>query len=437
MDYYHKRLGQSDDALTFLERRGLRDEELIQRLRLGVADRTLGYRLPSRNSTAGAELRARLQTLGILRSSGHEHLAGSLVVPIVDPTGKVVDLYGRKVSSKLRGGTAKHLTLGFIRTASWILDPTADDDAVVITTSVLDGLTWWSVGSRRVLIVPTMMLTDEEVSTLLDGQDVARAVFAYPRNQEDQEAVQVVSELLTGRGMSVFKIVFPEGQDANDLHVQGRDLTELLRNAEWIASPPSPRSSPPPTTVVKNAGDHQKWSLSPVTRSSSCRVIAGGGCGAFLGIPALKTCGVNVMVTNDVGLHVDTFDLYSHRYRSGFVKEAASELGVDQKVIKADLGRLLLHLEELQDKAFQEQEGTKNEPPTMSPTQEAAALDLLRDPNLMTRIADDLTNVGLVGEAANKLIVYLAATSRLLQDHSRSSSSPPPEAASPPCSMAS
>jgi len=32
----------------------------------------------------GAELRGRLQALGILRPSGHEHFAGSLVVPVLD-----------------------------------------------------------------------------------------------------------------------------------------------------------------------------------------------------------------------------------------------------------------------------------------------------------------------------------------------------------------
>ena len=56
------------------------------------------YRLPAQESQAGAEMRGRLQKLGILRETGHEHFNGSLVVPVFDRTGQVVEMYGRKIS---------------------------------------------------------------------------------------------------------------------------------------------------------------------------------------------------------------------------------------------------------------------------------------------------------------------------------------------------
>jgi hypothetical protein len=49
--------------------------------------------------------------VGVMRASGHEHLAGSLVVPICDGEGRVVQLYGRKILDNLRTGTPKHLYL--------------------------------------------------------------------------------------------------------------------------------------------------------------------------------------------------------------------------------------------------------------------------------------------------------------------------------------
>ena len=49
------------EALGYLERRGLVHPELIERFRLGYANRTLGYRLPAKNRQAGAEIRGRLQ----------------------------------------------------------------------------------------------------------------------------------------------------------------------------------------------------------------------------------------------------------------------------------------------------------------------------------------------------------------------------------------
>lgn len=111
-DYYHETLKQSPEALEYLSSRGLGDAELIDRFKLGYANRTLAYRLPEKNRKAGAEIRGKLQEVGILRDSGHEHLNGSVVVPIFDNEGNVCELYGRKIlGARLRKGTAQHLYL--------------------------------------------------------------------------------------------------------------------------------------------------------------------------------------------------------------------------------------------------------------------------------------------------------------------------------------
>jgi len=65
VSYYHATLKDSPEGLGYLEGRGLRSAELVERFRLGFANRTLGYRLPQKNRQAGAELRGRLQALGV------------------------------------------------------------------------------------------------------------------------------------------------------------------------------------------------------------------------------------------------------------------------------------------------------------------------------------------------------------------------------------
>lgn len=65
--------------------------------RLGCADRGLGYRLPNAQTKDGAALRSRLRTLGVLRSSGHEHFRGCLTIPVLDAEGRVGEVYGRRV----------------------------------------------------------------------------------------------------------------------------------------------------------------------------------------------------------------------------------------------------------------------------------------------------------------------------------------------------
>jgi len=109
INYYHETLKQPSDALAYLDRRGLNHPELIGTFRLGFANRTLGYRLPAKNRKAGAALRGQLQAIGLLRTSGHEHSNGSLVVPVITLTGEITEVHGSKIEENLRKGTAYHL----------------------------------------------------------------------------------------------------------------------------------------------------------------------------------------------------------------------------------------------------------------------------------------------------------------------------------------
>src|SRR5690606_13978675 len=82
IEFYHQTLKTSPEALQYLDSRGIGNMELIERFKLGYANRTLAYRLAPKQYKAGADLRSALQRVGILRDSGHEHLNGSIVVPL-------------------------------------------------------------------------------------------------------------------------------------------------------------------------------------------------------------------------------------------------------------------------------------------------------------------------------------------------------------------
>jgi hypothetical protein len=100
VEFYHETLKASPEALRYLESRGLTHPEMIGHFKLGFASRKLGLALPDKNRKEGAELRGRLQRLGILRAeSGHEHMNGSVVFPILNLEGNVLGMYGRKITS--------------------------------------------------------------------------------------------------------------------------------------------------------------------------------------------------------------------------------------------------------------------------------------------------------------------------------------------------
>jgi len=124
---------------------------------------------------------------------------------------------------------------------------------------------------------------------------------------------------------------------------------------------------------------------------------------------------VNLLVERRELVHVDTLDLYVARQRKMFIKEAAAELYCDEAVIKQDVGKLLLSLESLQEQLIRESAGRcEPEVPAMTDQQRSEALQLLEDPHLPRRILEDYEACGLVGERVNKLMCYLACTSRLL-----------------------
>jgi hypothetical protein len=128
---------------------------------------------------------------------------------------------------------------------------------------------------------------------------------------------------------------------------------------------------------------------------------------------------INVLVSGTTphgasAFHVDTFDLYSARQRGAFTKQAGEELGIKEEVVRHDLGQVLLKLEELQDEQIKEALRPKEQAVTLSAEDQAAAMELLRDPRLLERIVEDFARCGMVGEETNKLVGYLGVVSRHL-----------------------
>lgn len=125
---------------------------------------------------------------------------------------------------------------------------------------------------------------------------------------------------------------------------------------------------------------------------------------------------ITLRVSTGEHLHLDTLDLYQARARYAFAKGTALALGVAEEVIAGDLSALVLALEPLQEQAIRGalKPDEASEAPALSEADEAAGLALLRDPGLVERIIADVEAIGVVGEASNALVGYLACVSRLL-----------------------
>jgi hypothetical protein len=125
---------------------------------------------------------------------------------------------------------------------------------------------------------------------------------------------------------------------------------------------------------------------------------------------------VNILVSIRDKFHVDTLDLYSARQRAIFIKQAGTELEINEEVIKKDLGKVLLKLEELQDEQIKQALKPKKKEIVISEKEKQEAIALLKAPDLLERILRDFDKCGVVGEQTNKLMGYLAAVSRKLDN---------------------
>jgi hypothetical protein len=129
---------------------------------------------------------------------------------------------------------------------------------------------------------------------------------------------------------------------------------------------------------------------------------------------------VNVRVTvgaDNAAFHVETLDLYSPRSRRMFANRAARLCGCGIDDIDSDLSELLVAVDKTQRASLEAVAATpKTEVPKMSDDERAEALALLRDPNLMDRVATDMEALGYVGEDSNKKLGYLIAVSRKLDE---------------------
>jgi DNA primase len=427
INYYHQTLLASPAAIAYLDKRGLNHREAIEHFQLGYANRTLTYQLP--DGKPGRLLRERLERLGIFRVSGHEHLNGSLVVPVFDEQGQVVEAYGRKLRDDLREGTPLHLYLPGPHRGVWNFQSLQGAREVILCEALLDALTFWVAGFAHVTASYGVNGFTAEHLELLKRCGAERVLIAYDRDEAGDRAAERLAAQLTGAGLRCYRVQFPQELDANAYALEhppaAEHLGRLLRHAVFVgqgpastpreaplslaASPPaaSPEPPPPPPDVSVQLEGEDVW-LTLDDRRYRIRGLAQNTSPDLLK--------VNLLVRRGDQVHVDTLDLYAARPRASFVAQAAAELGLDAAILRKDLGTVLLRCEALQGAGLASAAAGTPAPVQMTAAEREAALALLKDPQLLDRILADFQRAGVVGEEANKLVGYLAALSRKLPE---------------------
>ena len=400
---------------------------LASTLEIGLSDRSLGLRIPSRELKAGRLLRERLVALGILRASGHEAFRGCVVVP-VRREGRVVALFARRLDRGSSIQWASGLPGGVF--TQCVAPSTAANDGstlCLVTTSMHDALAvlgalseggasafeanvtvlaparprGYAVKDLKEIAARTDALVvlgrggDELVDRLRDHGATTTSVgndlnLARTLTSSIEPGV-VLAELLGGERTSGARSVISTPIAP---FVETASVDPGIGPPEFVPAPPIRTMTPGRDEIYVQIGP-RRWRI----RGARARGNVEG-----------DRLSVALSVVDDTHgrFHLDTLDLYSARARSNFLDAVASELHVTRDVLIIEMGHVLHAAEVARD------EPRPDDAPLheMSAEERDEALTWLQGPDLLNRLANDLGGLGVVGERMNLMVCYLAALSR-------------------------
>lgn len=422
-DYYTQRLlaPETQAARDYLQSRGLDDPEQWKTFGIGFSDRTLGLRIPNNQRKDGAKMRERLQTLGIYRPTGREHLNGCITVPIRDGSGNIVQIYGRRIDPRAPK-EMRHLYLA--RPLAGIFNAAAlTSREIILTESILDALTFIRHGMEATTCTFGTANFTEEIFEAIRAAKIECVRLAFDADEAGDTATSQAAERLRAIGIDCHQIKFPWGMDANQYALeQGPEaLRQAVRNAAWIgtgnATPKGSNVHLAASPLAAKKEGFEPAALELITvgdfheAAFASRLYRVGGLDKNTSPESLK---ITLRVTCEGLMHVDSLDLYRDGDRRKFIDRAAEETDLTKDLLKRDLGKLLLLLEQHQEQRHHARHPEQSTTPALSPEEETEALQLLRSPDLLEKIAAAYDQAGITGEQTNLLSAYLAATSRKL-----------------------
>ncbi|ELP4023429.1 toprim domain-containing protein, partial [Escherichia coli] len=332
----------------------------------------------------------------------------------------------------LRKGTALHLYLPGAHGGVWNEQALIGSSTVILCESLIDAMSFWVAGFRNVTAAYGVNGFTGEMRAALLAHGVKQVLIAYDNDPAGNEAAVKLASSLAADGIATFRVLFPAGMDANgylcqvaepeqafsvllDGAVPMGDLADVASIAPQASAEPAHLTSlaadvaalptvsaPAPGVSVETLADGElmvalpgeRWTIRGVSRKPNA---------------AAMKVNAQVLDTESGVVFADGVDMMSARSRGGYARAAAAELGLAEGDLRRSLGKVLLALEH-----WQAAPEPANAAPEMTPEDREAALELLRDECLASRIASDMAACGVVGESTNLTAAYLAAVSRKL-----------------------
>jgi len=379
--WYHQTFQDDPKGREALGVRGLTDVSLFNDFRIGFCNGTLKETAPPRSG-----LRAMLKEAGVINAEGKEFFEGCLVFPWFEEGDECGGMWGLSLET----GEGKYLP-GFMEGA-YNFPAVKRSRSLILTDSILKALYLYQCGFTDVVA-----LWGKGHSAHGLTQDHLRLFQRYGTKQvvltfEGEEAAKKLREEEIG----VSFVALP------DFPAESKVIEEALRQAQ---------GKNPVAAEVLKAQEGKGYEATETGFS-----VQYGG--RRYEVKGVEKAGVKLKATlkayrktEPKRFYLDSVDLYSHRSRLLFSKGACGYFGEKEEAVQQDLGKLV----ELAE-SYIPKEAQAPKLPTMTDVETSEALALLKDPKLLERILSDFALCGLAGEEGNKIVGYLAAVSRKLDD---------------------
>jgi hypothetical protein len=385
-DFYHKALLRGRRGLRRLSELGLEDRHLIAGFRLGHCDGRLLKVMPSADPRREA-----LAALGLIDARGErpsERLLDHLVVPLADEDDGVLALWG--VSLR---GDRQTTVVPPDASALWNLKAAKLYPEVILCAGLLDALSLTRAGFPNVVGLATGRLSEEDAARL-KALGVRRvAVLA------ESEVIRRLRPRLARLELSAVMLGAGDSLNARLLRDGDARLVEFV-DARLKAAPVEQPTEPGEAGRTSRLAD-------------GLALAFGNRAYALRGIErTVRRLRATVRAEFRGRLHVDTLDLYNARARKLLAQDLCRLFEESADIIEADVGRIVAACEQ-----YRPGEPGESAPAVVLSIEERADAEAFgRSEDLLERIAADYEACGLVGERANKLVSYLAAVSRKLDD---------------------
>jgi DNA primase catalytic core len=409
VSFYHKSFCEDQRALQYLQSRGIADNGVFSDFQIGYSNGTLLNTIPDEG-----DILESLKQIGILNDKGHEMFYGSVVFPVFDENKDCVGLYVRRITE----GETAHLYLAGPRRGVFNHQAAKRSKSIILTESIIDALTLYNAGFKDVIpCYGVNGLTDDHLA-LFARHQTKEAYICFDRDEAGDQGAERIRKQLKEKGIDAYIVRLPEIEATGKIDVNAFFLTaEAPAIFERLLKEANPRAAIRSDKIVKHEQKaYDKTDTGFIvqydTRQYEVRGITKDGVKLKATIKAVMREASSVKGENTKGrFHLDTVDLYSNRSRIFFAKACAVLFSDKEEVITEDITRLIDLCESW--KADGAETATMQR---MTRTEEDEALDFLKAPSLFNRILEDFEVIGLTGEDGNKLMGYIAATSRKLAE---------------------